>query len=703
MRAYIQEEKGDRAPEEKTAKSERQSVRATQRHSSICGCTKTTLEMAASENNNNNRETAFSMRWQALKTKAENATKELAANIQEQRDRYVRERQAEKAQAQSQQSGSIDAEQREEALRIVQYQNKALRDRLRSTAAENERLHEMLKEYRASSTDVSSSPTAAAGATAATAATATTNAAAESGEQATTVKPSSPTVRQLEQQVALLRESVAAGEEVLARKEALFAEERARAKQENEALLSALEAARARVDAAEASAAASAATAAAAEAERREACERSERAAAEEEDESERERERASETASLRAEVAALRAEVVEAAAAREGLQGEVERLQASLKEELAEVERTSSQRESEASLRLMKAQKEAEVLQALLDSAKEAEREASVEVERSSSLREEISGEISVLRSQLAEKTAALEASAGLAGTVESLRAQLEETETALHAARCQLEETLEKTAADKAASEAREATVASLRVQLEELRVAAGTTREERESKDAIHAAEKVKLEERIGELVRQAAVDAERLASHADALAEARTARDAMEAELATLRTQFADAEKLNRDAQEHKRKTAEKLDELQGMIASGAKAVEERRRLQALLAERDDEIARYKEKADEKADEKAETVSPPPASPAPPSYDAVMKVDVAYLSAVLRQSFACGELDTNSPVFGVIARLLQFTEDDIADVVAKATEARGKRGEGSLIPDLATVFSSRTDSK
>ena len=198
--------------------------------------------MAASENNNNNRETAFSMRWQALKTKAENATKELAANIQSQRDRYLLERQAEKAQDQSQQSGSIDAEQHEEALRIVQYQNKALRDRLRSTAAENERLHEMLKEYRASSTDVSSSPTTAA---------ATTNAAAESGEQATreaaatTVKPSSPTVRQLEQQVALLRESVAAGEEVLARKVALFAEERARAKQVNEALLSELEAARA--------------------------------------------------------------------------------------------------------------------------------------------------------------------------------------------------------------------------------------------------------------------------------------------------------------------------------------------------------------------------------------------------------------------------------------------------------------------------
>lgn len=36
----------------------------------------------------------------------------------------------------------------ETALKLVQFQNKALRDRLRSTAAENERLHEMLKQYR---------------------------------------------------------------------------------------------------------------------------------------------------------------------------------------------------------------------------------------------------------------------------------------------------------------------------------------------------------------------------------------------------------------------------------------------------------------------------------------------------------------------------------------------------------------------------
>lgn len=81
------------------------------------------------------RETAFSMRWNALKAKAENATKELAASIQEQRDKFVESRVTAKAQADKAAalnasqapSSSIDNEQHEEALRIVQYQNKALR------------------------------------------------------------------------------------------------------------------------------------------------------------------------------------------------------------------------------------------------------------------------------------------------------------------------------------------------------------------------------------------------------------------------------------------------------------------------------------------------------------------------------------------------------------------------------------------------
>ena len=50
-------------------------------------------------------------------------------------------------------SSTIDQQEAETALRLVQYQNKALRDRLRSTAAENERLHEMLKEYRTGKVD----------------------------------------------------------------------------------------------------------------------------------------------------------------------------------------------------------------------------------------------------------------------------------------------------------------------------------------------------------------------------------------------------------------------------------------------------------------------------------------------------------------------------------------------------------------------
>lgn len=49
----------------------------------------------------------------------------------------------------AEQTEAAESEQ-ETALRLVQFQNKALRDRLRSTAIENERLHELLKEYRTS-------------------------------------------------------------------------------------------------------------------------------------------------------------------------------------------------------------------------------------------------------------------------------------------------------------------------------------------------------------------------------------------------------------------------------------------------------------------------------------------------------------------------------------------------------------------------
>ena len=47
----------------------------------------------------------------------------------------------------------VQDQETETALKLVQFQNKALRDRLRSTAAENERLHEMLKEYRSAPAD----------------------------------------------------------------------------------------------------------------------------------------------------------------------------------------------------------------------------------------------------------------------------------------------------------------------------------------------------------------------------------------------------------------------------------------------------------------------------------------------------------------------------------------------------------------------
>ncbi|KAI8102187.1 hypothetical protein M9435_005793 [Picochlorum sp. BPE23] len=84
-------------------------------------------------------------RFNELATRAQEAGVKLAAQVKDQQHRLAN-RNSSKGQEQTE---AAESEQ-ETALRLVQFQNKALRDRLRSTAIENERLHELLKEYRAS-------------------------------------------------------------------------------------------------------------------------------------------------------------------------------------------------------------------------------------------------------------------------------------------------------------------------------------------------------------------------------------------------------------------------------------------------------------------------------------------------------------------------------------------------------------------------
>ena len=164
------------------------------------------------------------------------------------------------------------------------------------------------------------------------------------------------------------------------------------------------------------------------------------------------------------------------------------------------------------------------------------------------------------------------------------------------------------------------------------------------------------------------------------------------------------------------EEYKSTTQEKLSNLEGMLATGAKAVEEVNRLHQLLKESE---ARLAEEQKRSASATQDQTTPTP------SYDDVMgdtmidlknknaaleaaladsekthelrdkatqilkeevaelkrmqkrnAVDVDYLKAVLVKSFACGELDSRSPMFDVISRLLQFSPQDIE--IARAHE-------------------------
>jgi hypothetical protein len=76
------------------------------------------------------RETAFSARWKSLKSRAEEAGKQLAAQVKEQQEKFLENRAKNAAERQDQQGRpglagpetSVEYQQHEEALRIVQYQ-----------------------------------------------------------------------------------------------------------------------------------------------------------------------------------------------------------------------------------------------------------------------------------------------------------------------------------------------------------------------------------------------------------------------------------------------------------------------------------------------------------------------------------------------------------------------------------------------------
>ncbi len=565
-------------------------------------------------------------------------------------------------------------------------------DRLRSTAAENERLHEMLKEYRRRKDD---------------------------GEQKQADRQVSPpsTVPQLEQQIKLLRENVVAAEELMAKKDAHHAQEMEQMKAEADAsrleLESALEQHRGRL-----------ADVTRSNASLENALEEARAAALEREEQSESKED---------GSVQALRERI-------EQQEVELEHLRVALRdvtEERDTVRAGVERHQSDASTSLAKLRKEVELLQGLLDGAKAAAREASDEARRNADISESLKEERDALRSQVAELETEKESSGAAASPsdttdVDELRQRLALSQEDHERTARLLEE--KSAALDEQAAvleQARAAAASGAAIQ-------ADHTRKEEE-----WASEKAHLEESIAEMkrdvaslsareaaaARSGAAHLEQMgqlearlaaqASRIDELTAANTglenrlsirteeypAASSSDAEMQALKAKLADAEKSNREALEHKRATASKLDQLESMIASGAKAVEEMRRMQALLVEKDEEIQRLVSLASA-----AEANQSRPASPSPPPYEAIMGaddltakierlereldelqrskrrsdqgVDVEYLAAVLRQSFACGELDAKSPIFGVIARLLHFTEREIEDVTKQAASEKAK---------------------
>lgn len=561
-------------------------------------------------------------------------------------------------------------------------------DRLRSTAAENERLHEMLKEYRRRKDD---------------------------GEQKQADRQVSPpsTVPQLEQQIKLLRENVVAAEELMAKKDAHHAQEMEQMKAEADAsrleLESALEQHRGRL-----------ADVTRSNASLENALEEARAAALEREEQSESKDD---------GSVQALRERI-------EQQEVELEHLRVSLRdvtEERDTVRAGVERHQSDASTSLAKLRKEVELLQGLLDGAKAAAREASDEARRNADISESLKEERDALRSQVAELETEKESSGAAPSPsdttdVDELRQRLalsqedhertarllEEKSAALDEQAAVLEQA-RAAAAIQADHTRKEEEWASEKAHLEEsiakmkLDVASLSAREAAAARSgAAHL-------EQMGQLEARLAAQASRI----DELTAANTglenrlsirteeypAASSSDAEMQALKAKLADAEKSNREALEHKRATASKLDQLESMIASGAKAVEEMRRMQALLVEKDEEIQRLVSLASA-----AEANQSRPASPSPPPYEAIMGaddltakierlereldelqrskrrsdqgVDVEYLAAVLRQSFACGELDAKSPIFGVIARLLHFTEREIEDVTKQAASEKAK---------------------
>lgn len=564
------------------------------------------------------------------------------------------------------------------------------------------------------------------------------------GPAAQEVSPTS-TVPQLEQQIRLLRESVVAAEDLMAKKDAHYVQEieqtKAEAEESRRELELVLEEHRARL--ADMDSAKEVLEKALDEA-RAEAIDLGRQIESKEQEECNdkggddvqalQERIRQQET-----ELEHLRANVRDVTEERDAVRAGVEKHQA------------------DASTSLAKMQQEVELLHGLLEGARAAEREAKEEAQRHAGIYESLAEERDALRSQVAEietekETASAGATPSDAADVDELQRRLavlqenhDTTTRLLEVKSLTLDEHVTlleqaRAAADGSAAvladhERKEAKWTSERTQLEE-RVA-----EMKGNIDALAAREAATARSNASHLEQLGHLEA-RLAAQASRIDELTTkntgleellARSAAEsadasksgAELEDLKAKLADAEKTNREALEHKRQTASKLDQLQSMIASGAKAVEEMRRMQAVLEEKDEEIQRLVSLASAaEADHAHRADHASRASPSPPPYEAVMGtddltakierlekelddlqrsrkrsdqgVDVEYLAAVLRQSFACGELDAKSPIFGVIARLLHFTEREIDDVTKQAAnEKTDSRNPASLLLELPSL--------
>lgn len=510
----------------------------------------------------------------------------------------------------------------------MQYQNKALRDRLRSTAAENERLHEMLKEYRSSRVEEGSAI-----------------ASVLQGEGSPNVEPQS------EREIQSLRDTIASLENAMKKRDTVYKDEIALLSNEYEEKIR----------------------------------------------------------------------KVRDSACAKEDLDRVGEELQ-------------------KARAKLGRVTEERDALQSRLDDKEEAKHLSEKHTE----------GEIARLEKQIQEKDDMITQSKSRCDTLESElqesnRSSIAEIDSMREQMNMQ-SETIEKlmqklSDAEKAQAEKPEGEM-----------IPVIQTCEKCTSMDDL-VLEKDRLEEELSKSLRRAmSVEAERdtlqtelescrctlgekISSLEESLCVSTSEIESLETNLKmslieneTLRDQKIQLENANtrvkdlEDAltkerleyENYSKTTEKKFQNLEQIISSGSKAIEEVQRLKILLSEAENKLAEIEKTPSN------EDVQINPQSEIAPSYDTVMgesimdlqtkvkeleaaleesdrthelrdkasdilkqemedlkraskrsDVDVDYLKAVLVKSFACGELDSKSHIFEVISRLLHFSPKEVEE--------------------------------